>query len=404
MTHGGASTSPNVHHLDRLDARKDLSPKGEIIGFATNLGFDYVGVTSVESLERGITAKDRVRDGFMRGLNRFTEERVTKASSPRHLLPEARSILSLAVSYYYPSRGLEPLQLHGKIARYAWSQDYHSVLKHKAKLLVQFIEKQFNSRHNRIFVDDGPLLERAVAERSGVAWYGKNTMMLTRNHGSWVLLAEILTDLSLPEDQKLNKNCGSCTMCLTACPTGALTPYALDNQKCISFWTIEHKGIIPRDMRPLIDTWVFGCDLCQEVCPVNRKVRQARDIAFISSDFHIRSVDLIGLLQMTPEQYQVKFKGSPIKRAKLNGLKRNACIALGNIGDEQAVSHLGHVLIHSERVVQVHAAWALGEIGGLQAKEILTKALLSNKDDELISEIQNALDTIKSADDHKTSN
>ena len=128
MTHGGASTSPNVHHLDRLDARKDLSPKGEIIGFATNLGFDYVGVTSVESLERGIPAKDRVRDGFMRGLNWFTEERVTKASSPRHLLPEARSILSLAVSYYYPSRGLEPLQLHGKIARYAWSQDYHSVL------------------------------------------------------------------------------------------------------------------------------------------------------------------------------------------------------------------------------------------------------------------------------------
>ena len=156
-------------------------------------------------------------------------------------------------------------------------------------------------------------------------------------------------------------------------------------------------------MRPLIDTWVFGCDLCQEVCPVNRKVQQARDTAFINSDSHIRSVDLIGLLQMTPEQYQVKFKGSPIKRAKLNGLKRNACIALGNIGDEQAVSHLEDVLLHSDRVIQVHAAWALGEIGGIRAKEILTKALLSNNDDEVIAEIQNALDTIKSSHDDKTS-
>lgn len=403
MTDVGGNTSPNVHHLDGLDVRKELSPKNAIINFATKLGFDYVGVTSVKSLERGITARQRVRDGFMRGLNWFTEDRVTKASSPKQLLPEARSILSLAVSYYYPVRGSEPLELHGKIARYAWSQDYHSVLKHKAKLLVQFIETQFHSRHNRIFVDDGPLLERAVAERSGVAWYGKNTMMLTRNHGSWVLLAEILTDLSLSEDQKLNKNCGSCTMCITACPTGALTPYALDNQKCISFWTIEHKGIIPRDMRHLIDTWVFGCDLCQEICPVNRKVQQTRDTEFISSDTHIRSVDLIDLLQMTPEQYQVKFKGSPIKRAKLNGLKRNACIALGNIGDAQAVSHLERVLIHSDKVIKVHAAWALGKIGGIRAKEVLTKALPSNKDDEVTSEILHALDTIKSSHDNKIS-
>ena len=403
MTHAGESTSSIVHHVDKLDVREDLSPKDAIISFATNLGFDYVGVTSVESLKRGITAQDRVRDGFMRGLNWFTEERVIKASSPKQLLPEARSILSLAVSYYYPLRSSEPLELHGKIARYAWSQDYHAVLKSKAKLLVQFIEKQFHSRRNRIFVDDGPLLERAVAERAGVAWYGKNTMMLTRNHGSWVLLAEILTDLSLSEDEKLNKNCGSCTMCITACPTGALTPYALDNQKCISFWTIEHKGIIPRDIRHLIGTWVFGCDLCQEVCPVNRKVLQTKNTAFMRSDAHIRSVDLIGLLQMTPEQYQIKFKGSPIKRAKLDGLKRNACIALGNIGDAQAVSHLEGVLIDSDRVIQIHAVWALGQIGGIHAKEVLTKALSSNKDDEVIAEILNALDTIKSSHDDKTS-
>ena len=129
MTHAGESTSPIVHHVDKLDVRKDLSPKDAIVSFATNLGFDYVGVTSVESLKRGMTAQDRVRDGFMRGLNWFTEERVIKASSPKQLLPEARSILSLAVSYYYPLRSSEPLELHGKIARYAWSQDYLVVYK-----------------------------------------------------------------------------------------------------------------------------------------------------------------------------------------------------------------------------------------------------------------------------------
>ena len=401
MTKFGESTNPNVDQADRLGVRNGLSPKDVIVNFATKLGFDYVGVTSVESLERGITAKERVRDGFMRGLNWFTEERVVKASSPKQLLPEAQSILSLAVSYYYPVKRSESLELRGKIARYAWSQDYHSVLKSKTRLLVQFIEEQFHSRYNRIFVDDSPLLERAVAERSGIAWYGKNTMMLTRNHGSWVLLAEILTDLSLPVDQKLNKNCGSCTICIVECPTGALTPYALDNQKCISFWTIEHKGIIPRDVRPLIGTWVFGCDLCQDVCPVNRKIQQARDAAFMSSDTHIRSVELTNLLQMTQEEYQVKFKGSPIKRAKLNGLKRNACIALGNIGNAEAVSHLERVLMHSDSVVQVHAAWALGKIGGIRAKEILTKALPSIEDDDVITEIVDALDAIKVLHDDK---
>jgi epoxyqueuosine reductase len=402
LTNVDGSINPNIYQSDRTGVSSDLSAKDAVVRFANTLGFDYVGITSPESLQRGIVAQERVRGGFMRGLNWYTEERVSKASNPKRLLPEAQSIISLAVSYYYPVSRSQPLELHGKIARYAWSEDYHSVLKNKARLLVHFMEKRFHSLHNRIFVDDGPLLERAVAERSGIAWYGKNTMMLTRNHGSWVLLAEILTDLSLPEDQKVQKNCGSCTICIAECPTGALTPYALDNQKCISFWTIEHKGIIPKDMRPLIGTWVFGCDLCQDVCPVNRKIEKTRDSAFVRSDTHIRSIDLIDMLKMTPEQYQMKFKGSPIKRAKLNGLKRNACIALGNIGNSKAVSHLERVLIHSDSIVQIHAAWALGQIGGKPAEEVLTKASLYSKDKLVVNEIIDALDTIRCAHSDQT--
>ena len=365
--------------------------KQEIVNFAAKLGFDYVGVTSVESLDRGVAARNRVRQGFMEGLPWFTEDRVLNASSPNRLLPEAQSIISLAVSYYYSPRRQNVLELRGKVARYAWGLDYHPLLKGKARQLVNFMQSQFNSCHNRIFVDDGPLLERAVAERSGIAWYGKNTMMITRGHGSWVLLAEILTDLSLPEDLPMKKNCGACTMCIDKCPTGALTPYALDNQKCISFWTIEHKGIIPREIRPLIGTWVFGCDLCQDVCPVNRNVQQTNETAFLRASTHIDSLDLIDLLKMTPLEYQQKFKGSTIKRAKLTGLKRNACIALGNLKKQEGIEALEFTLLNGDPVVRVHAAWALGLIGGKFAEEALKKSLLRDQDQEVIAEIHHAL-------------
>ena len=360
---------------------------------AKALGFDLVGFASAEPFLRDERAAiDRVRSGLMDGLPWYTEERVRRANHPELLLEGARSIISLGTSYNTGSPTPGRPGPTGKVARYAWGDDYHDVIKSKLRQLAADLSDIAGREvRTRVFVDDGPMNDRAAAERAGVGWFGKNTNILTRSHGSWVFLSQVVTDLDLEPDEPLAKTCGDCVICIDDCPTGAIVaPYVIDNRRCISFLTIELRGSIPRELRPLVGDWVFGCDICQDVCPVNRKAAESLEPAFRQrNDFGAPA--LIPLLDIDDEGFRERFRKSPIKRAKRVGLQRNVCVALGNIGDVGAVPPLAGALKSQDAVVREHAAWALGRIGGPEAVDALSAALDVEGDPAVRREVELSL-------------
>ena len=362
-------------------------------------GFDIVRVTTADAFTRDEAAAiKRIRDGHMDGFSWYTEERVRRANRPQELLEGAQSVISLALSYNTGEPDYPDAQPLGKIARYAWGDDYHDVIK---KRLREFASKlpeiTGHPVKTRIFVDDGPMNDRAAAARAGIGWFGKNTNVLTPTHGSWVFLAQVITDIPLEPDAPLKKTCGQCSLCIPACPTGAIVaPYVIDNKRCISYLTIELRGAIPRKLRPLVGDWVFGCDICQDVCPVNRKAQGSLEPAFRQRhDFAAPA--LIPLLELDQPAFSARFRRSPIKRAKRIGLQRNICVALGNIGDPVAVPALAKTLSHESSLVRQHAAWALGRIGGNEALDALHAALTDETDPEVITEIRLTLEDMASA-------
>ena len=374
---------------------KKRSPKHSVIEdsiktYAKTLGFDIVGITSAKPFHRDQKAAiERIRSGMMDGLPWYTEERVRRATQPELLMQDAKSIISLAMSYLKNERPKGLGAPSGKIARYAWGNDYHQLIKGKLKQFVEGLPLRAGVPVNtRVFVDDGPMNDRAAAERAGVGWFGKNTNILTTTHGSWVLLAQVITNLELKPDTPLAKNCGECTRCIDACPTQAIVaPYVIDNTRCISFLTIELRGAIPRNMRGLMGDWVFGCDICQDVCPVNRDVSGSLEPAFEQRhDFPAPA--LIPLLELDDEGFRKRFSNSPITRAKRVGLQRNVCVALGNIGDPVAIPSLVKALKASDALIRVHSAWALGRIGGQQAIDALESALGSEGDLSVREELE----------------
>ena len=403
--------------------------KAVVTAQALACGFDLVGITSAdEFVDDRDAALERIRDGHMDGLPWYTESRVMRGASPSELLPGARSIICLGLSYWkgddtaHPSTSSGPTSsgrkdggsgqseldsresdsdVHraglGRVARYAWVKDYHRVMKHRMRDLVRSLERELSSEvAARWYVDDGPMLDRAAANRAGIGWFGKNSNILNPQFGSWVFLGQIITDLALKPDAPLKKSCGSCTRCIDDCPTGAIVaPYVVDNSRCISYLTIENRGAIPRELRPLIQDWVFGCDICQDVCPVNRRAREAsRPIPPVALDAYPDSqgrIDLAQLLEMSEDEFRQRFAGTSIMRAKRAGLQRNACVALGNAADESAVPVLDLALAKAEPLVRGHAAWALGRIGGGEAIGILANAARSEPDPAVLDEIYEAL-------------
>ena len=400
--------------------------------YAYSLGFDSARITGAAAFpEAERVIKERIAQGLMDGLPWFTAERSEVSCHPDALLPEAQSIITLAMFYLTEQPESEERdggdELRGSISRYAWGDDYHDIIKPKLHQFAEWLhayarDESSDDVETRIFVDTGRMVDRAVAQRAGLGWYGKNTNILTKEWGSWVFLAEIVTNLPLQADNPLKTSCGSCEICLHACPTGALpAPYVLDTPRCISFLTIELRGSIPVELRPLMGNLIFGCDICQEVCPVNKVaeqrlgLRNPRDphnphhsvglpthrtpspitvqsrAAFLPRKGLGSNPELIPLLSLTEEQFRERFRHSPIKRTKRRGLLRNVCVALGNSHDQRAVPALSNALHDDEPLIRGHAAWALGTIGGECARHTLHTALEQESDDEVRKEIRYAL-------------
>ena len=375
---------------------------------ALEAGFDLVRITSAEEFrgDRDV-ALERLREGLMDGLPWYTEGRILRGSDPQQLLPGARSIISLGLSYFIPGTEKDrEIGLKGKVARYALGQDYHRVMKSRMKAYVQTLSRLLDATiAARWYVDDGPMLDRAAAFRSGLGWFGKNTNILTSSRGSWVFLGQVVTDLDLAPDQPISKTCGNCVLCIEACPTGAITqPYVIDNPRCISHLTIENRGPIPSELRSKMEGWVFGCDICQDVCPVNRKANPAAvpipPLAMqeetpghgsTGDEEEPGLIDLAEVLEMQEEDFQSRFHNSPVKRAKLVGLQRNACVALGNSRDAKATPILLAALSHRECLVRGHAAWALGLLDNVQSRKGLEKALELEEDQWVREEIRLAI-------------
>lgn len=373
-----------------------LTVTEEVIAFARELGFRPVGIAPAHSFtETRAVAHARMKAGHLDGMAWYSTARVERGTRPDWLLSEARSIVALALPYYvgdFPDGGSRPGEPHGIVSRYAWGRDYHNVLRKKLKKLVAFLETKH--AFARFFADTGPILDRAAAFRAGVGWYGKSTMILTEAEGTWVFLAEVITDLELEYSAPLKKNCGSCTRCMDACPTGAIVaPYQVDARRCISYLTIENRGGITRELRPLVGTRAFGCDICQDVCPVNRYATAGADEDFQPRPGVGPTISLIPLLEITEEEFRERFEGTPLMRAKREGLRRNAVVALGNAGDAAAIPALRRVLFAQEEsaMLRGHAAWALGCFSESSANEALREALLQPLPHDVYEEVNLAL-------------
>ncbi|HEX6509249.1 MAG TPA: tRNA epoxyqueuosine(34) reductase QueG [Chloroflexota bacterium] len=461
------------------NAAVDRATRVKMIG--REVGFDLVRITSAAPLHQERTRYlewlEQERQG---GMAWMTPERAERSSEPASVLTSASSVIAVAMSYWSGHRPDGNGSL-GKVARYAWGRDYHLELGERLECYAARLRSELGGDY-KWYVDTGPAMDKALAARAGVGWYGKNTNLLTEEFGSWVLLGEIITTLQLPADEAFQRDCGSCRLCVIACPTGALGPdYTIDARRCISYLTIEHRAAIPRELRPSMSSWVYGCDICQDVCPpsmrpylkdqeerkawsrevrslVTKKARggnegpvkyhvgcrpvrspaeptrragtrarplrrygrteksdvvvnekSAIDAAGVrpkptgpaKREFDPPSgVDLHWLLRLTHQEYVDTFRKSAIRRAKVWMLRRNAAVALGNVGDESSLRVLEEACIGDDHpLVRGHAAWAIGEIGrrcsAKGAPPILEAALSSESDPEAHEEIVEALRTCR---------
>lgn len=353
----------NVLHCAKLGSYI-FTMNHQILQLAARHGFDLAGISSVDikpasfdHYQGWVTAG---RAGEMAYMTRDPERR----RSATNLLPGAQSVISLAINYYRPERPRLP-QAAGQVARYAYGRDYHKIITKMLKRFINELKEQYPNESFRPYIDTGAILERSYAQQAGLGYIGKNTMLITPKFGSWVFLSEVLTSLELdPTPSTDPETCGHCRLCLDICPTGALVGAGeLDARRCISYLTIEHRGSIPEELRPLMGDWLYGCDLCQEICPKNvvaqgggpeaLAVRIGGDHQFLSEVLELR----------TKEAFDERFAGSPIRRAKREGLLRNACVVAANVGAIELLSLLKNVARDdSSELVREHATWAVAQI------------------------------------------
>jgi epoxyqueuosine reductase len=393
---------------------------GRIKQRAHELGFDLVGVATAGPSQTFDAYAGWLAHGYAGEMDYLARARnLARRRDLDEILPGARSVIAVAMNYAARERGsegdkvtrwqgdkvtgsfevtLSPRHLvtvsSGQVARYARNDDYHDVMLARLEALIDFMRAAAGPPvQARPYVDTGPVLEREWAQRAGLGWFGKNTNLIHPRLGSWLLLGEVVTDLALDPDPPFAlDHCGTCTRCLDACPTDAfVSPRVLDARRCISYLTIELKGPIPAELRPLMGDWIFGCDVCQAVCPWNQKfARPTAEPAFQPRD-DLAAPDLLALLALDDDSFCRRFQGSPIRRAKRRGLLRNVAVALGNSGNPTAVPALAQALHDYEPLVRRHAAWALGRIGSTGAQAALRQALPAEADPEVKDEIILAL-------------
>lgn len=325
---------------------------GELKAFASGLGLDPVGVARADPAD----GFDRYREWLDRGYAgsmEYLHAHADARRSPQSVFAPVRSVVMAASPYRQPSAPTSTSGRGGQVARYAAGGDYHDWLREKLKQLAAWMEQRRPESRSRVIVDTAPLLERDFARRAGLGWFGKNTMLINKYRGSYLLLGAVLTDLDLPADATHESaHCGSCTRCLEACPTGAFPAAGwLDARRCISYLTIEHKGPIAAEFRDGIGDWLFGCDICQEVCPWNRKADAPSDL-----------IDPRELLRLDDAEFRRRFRGTPLFRTKRRGVLRNAAIVLGNVGGMDDLPVLRAAAGDADDDVREAAAWALGRI------------------------------------------
>lgn len=324
--------------------------KQDLVRYAQSLGFERVGITTAEPVFRDREALlawlSEGRSGEMDYLSRDPEKRAT----PSQLLANVHSVISLAMAY---TVGDEPLRQEGRISAYAQGPDYHKIMTKRLESVVRYLESMAPGAECRTFVDTGPLLERAFARRAGLGFVGKNTMLITKGLGSWVFLGSILTTADFPPDVPDERSCGECRLCIDACPTQAITaPFSLDPRRCISYLTIESEKPIPEDLRPGMGGWIFGCDVCQEVCPHNVRGKPP------TQDPPMPTLATILSLQ-SEEDFRQRFAGTPVLRSGREGLVRNACVAAANLGRRDLIGLLQSLSeSDSSPIVREHARWA----------------------------------------------
>ena len=360
---------------------------------AHRLGFDLTGVCPAVTPQGVSRFHEWLASGYA-GTMDYLPARVEAYTHPRHVLDGARSLLVLA----FPYRTVEPEPPQpgrGRVSRYAWGHDYHDVVRERLRSLAEFLSVRSSQARVRTVIDTAPLLEREFAQLAGLGWIGKNTLLLNKVAGSWFFLAALVTDLELAyDDPHETEHCGTCRACLDACPTDAFVDaYVLDARRCISYLTIELRGPIPRDLRPSVGDWLFGCDICQEVCPWNQKAptsdeSQLRPLAGATT------LDLVALFELDDAAFRARFRHTPLWRPKRRGLLRNAAIVLGNQRPPEAIGALVRGLNDGEPLVRGACAWALGRYDEDAARIALRHRLKREDDTDVRNEIEAAIGSL----------
>ncbi len=353
-------------------------------------GFDAIGIAAAGRLDRdGAALAAWLRRDHHASMAWMARDPAMRAD-PRELLPGCRSVIALALNY--GPQGAPIPAGRAQVALYARGRDYHKILGRKLRALAAWIEETTQGRA-RAFVDTGPVLERAWAERAGVGWIGKNANLITRDMGSWILLGDILTTAELEPDAGPHPDhCGSCALCIQSCPTSAIVaPGVVDSSRCISYWTIEHRGPVPAERRVGNGDWIFGCDECQTVCPWNESFARSPDGDPFGARDDLRGLDPVEVLGLDEASFRKRFSGTAIMRARRDGMRRNACIVLGNRRDARAVPALAAALSDPDPTVRGQAAWALGQIGDARAIQVLRDAAGHEPIRDVLTEIDHAL-------------
>ncbi len=354
---------------------------------AIRLGFQRAGVCPAVT-PTGIHRFHEWLEAGYAGEMSYLPDRSAAYEHPRHVLDGSRSLVVMAMNYRTDApQPVSPGQ--GIVSRYAWGPtDYHDLIQDRLKQLRRWLLDREPTAQVRGVIDTAPLLEREFAQLAGLGWIGKNTLLLNRQIGSWFFLAVLLTDLELEFDEPTaTDHCGTCTACLDACPTDAFPqPYVLDATRCVSYLTIELRDSIPKSLRSGVGDWLFGCDICQDVCPWNNRAPVSNEPAFQPDD-ESNPVSLAKLFELNDESFRQRFRKTPLWRSKRRGILRNAAIVLGNQQFVAATSALKRGLCDVEPMVRAASAWALGQIGGPDAQQTLASRLQTETEAEVIDEI-----------------